>query len=320
MSPGSEHALRNAGKSAEKYTVSLGQMLSETDQDFRKLVSTLLRCGLKIRAEIPKELGALGGVNVYGERQIGIDVWSNDLLASTLLESGLVKEVGSEELSEPKRAADGEFSVVFDPIDGSSNVATNNPVGTIVGVYRGEPLPARGDKLVSAMYMLYGEYTQLVLALDKGVFSFVDSGRGGVLERFKSTGRKIEISDPGEVYGVGGHRYAWPEKLRKFVDSLESRKLKLRYCGCFVGDFNQILFKGGFFAYPELSDSPQGKYRLQFESNPMAYITEKAGGKASDGARRILTIEPTSISQRTPTYVGSHSLVSEYEALAVANS
>ena len=164
------------------------------------------------------------------------------------------------------------------------------------------------------MYFLYGPYHQLVLALQDGVRSFAALGKGSDGTRFVSDGLIRQLPKPPTVYGIGGLREKWTPRVRDFVESLEKRKLSLRYGGSFVGDYNQVLTKGGFFAYPELTDSPEGKYRLQFESNPVGFITEKAGGRASTGTRNILDVQPTSIIQRVPTYLGNPELVQEFES------
>ena len=149
-----------------------------------------------------------------------------------------------------------------------------------------------------------------------GVYLAAPAGQGKGASKFISTGEPHRLPPKGSVYGIGGSRDKWTLKVREFADRLEKRKLKFRYGGSFVGDYNQVLGTGGFFAYPELLDAPNGKYRLQFESNPIAYITERAGGKASTGKGSILDVEPLSISQRVPTYLGNKDLVSEFEGLS----
>jgi len=269
---------------------------------------------------LPRELGLAGGINPYGEKQSQIDVWSNDLFTKKLLRSGLVKRLASEEMEEVAEAKVGEYSIVLDPLDGSSNLKSNNLLGTIVGVYREKPLPAKGRDLHAAMYFLYGPYHQLVLALQDGVHSFATLGKGSQGARFVSDGLIRQLPKPPTVYGIGGLREKWTPNVRVFVESLEKRKLSLRYGGSFVGDYNQILTKGGFFAYPELTDAPEGKYRLQFESNPVGFITEKAGGRASTGTEDILDVDPISITQRVPTYLGDQDLVREFESIYQSKS
>ncbi len=294
-----------------KSSITLDDALESEDTSFRKVISLLAELGLVIARQIPQHLGIARTRNIYGERQEKLDVWANDLIANKLLASGLVSQVGSEELDAPRSAKRGEFSVVFDPIDGSSNLSSDNVLGTIVGVYRDQQLPAKGKDLTAAMYFVYGPYLQFVLASRDGVRVFTGTNTGSGPARFRSDGQLHEIPKPPTVYGIGGLRDKWTPRVREYVEILEKRRLSFRYGGSLVGDFNQVLNKGGFFAYPELVDAPQGKYRLQFEANPMGFITERAGGNASTGKLSILNVEPESISQRIPTYLGDSGLVQE---------
>jgi fructose-1,6-bisphosphatase I len=299
---------------------TLRDIIGTEERSLYKLISLIADLSTILRERIPRELGLAGSTNPYGEKQLQIDVWSNDLFTKKLLRSGLVKRLASEEMDEVAESKAGEYSVVLDPLDGSSNLKSNNLLGTIVGIYREKPLPARGRDLQAAMYFIYGPFHQLVLALHDGVrtFAALSNGSGGT--RFMSDGLIRELPKPPTVYGIGGLREKWTPRVREFVESLEKRKLSLRYGGSFVGDYNQVLTKGGFFAYPELTDAPDGKYRLQFESNPVGFITEKAGGKASTGTGNILDVEPSSIVQRVPTYLGDSELVQEFESIYQSKS
>ena len=290
------------------------------DRSLYKLISLIADLTILIRSRIPHELGLAGSVNVYGEKQLKIDVWSNNLFTRKLSKSGLVSQIASEELEEVVKSKKGEYSVVLDPLDGSSNLKSDNLLGTIVGIYHDRPLPAKGRDLLAAMYFLYGPFQQLVLAIHDGARLFAAVGRGRGARSFVSDGELHRLPKPPTVYGVGGLRDKWTPRVRSFVESLEKRRLSLRYGGSFVGDYNQVLHKGGFFAYPELTDSAEGKYRLQFESNPVGFITEKAGGKTSTGTGSILNVEPLSVSQRVPTYLGDSDLVEEFEAVYRRNS
>jgi len=294
---------------------TLADLLSSEDRSLSKLVSLLADLAVVVQQRIPTELGYSGGVNVYGEKQLKIDVWTNDLFTKKLLKSGLVRRVASEEMDDVAESKSGDYSVVLDPLDGSSNLKSNNLLGTIVGVYHDKSLPANGRDLLAAMYFLYGPFLQLVLALKDGVRLSAAAGKGVGARRFVSDGQIHKLPKPPTVYGIGGLREKWTSVVKQFAESLDKRKLSLRYGGSFVGDYNQVLSKGGFFAYPELTDAPQGKYRLQFESNPVGFITEKAGGRASTGNGNILDVEPTGLVQRVPTYIGDPELVSEFESL-----
>ncbi len=299
-------------------TRTLANVLETEDRSLRKLVSLVSELSFQIVAEIPKALGTTEGVNIYGERQTELDVWSNELLTKKLVRSGLVNQIASEEMEKPLEGGHGEYSVVLDPLDGSSNIKTDNLVGTIVGIYHDQRLPAKGRNLLSSLYFLYGPYIQAAVAIRQGVFLSVAAGRGTGAERFLTTGVPHRLPEKGSVYGIGGLKEKWTPEVREFADRLEKRKLKLRYGGSFVGDYNQVLHNGGFFSYPALVDAPDGKYRLQFESNPVGFITEKAGGRASDGRQNILDVEPTEVAQRVPTYLGNRDLVVEFEGLVRA--
>ena len=306
--------MRNLPGSEPMPQTSMGQVLQTEDRSLRKLVLLLAEISLSIAAQIPKSLGGTNRYNVYGEKQAEMDVRTNDLVTKKLAKSHLVRQLASEETPEPLNFKQGEFSVTLDPLDGSSNITSNNLMGTIAGIYRETRLPAKGRDQIAAMYFLYGPYTQAVVALKDGVYIFVPSGRGsGASGRYVSKGTPHILPEKGSVYGIGGLKQKWTPKVQDFVQSLEKRALKLRYGGSFVGDFNQVLYYGGVFAYPELVDAPNGKLRLQFESNPVAFITEKAGGKGSTGRASILDVEPTSNDERVPTYVGNSDLINEFE-------
>jgi fructose-1,6-bisphosphatase I len=292
---------------------SLGETLREEDHSLRRLILLLADQSLAIAAELPKTLGETSRFNTYGERQEEIDVWSNNLLTKKLAKSGLVKQVASEEIAQPLEMKQGEYAVTLDPLDGSSNIKTNNLMGTIVGIYRGAGLPAKGRDLIASMYFLYGPYTQAVVALSRGVYVFVAAKKLAASRAFLSDGATHRFPEKGTVYGIGGLKEKWTPRVQNFAQSLERKGLKLRYGGSFVGDFNQVLYYGGVFAYPELIDSPNGKLRLQFESNPIAFITEKAGGKGSTGTQLILDVVPKKIDERVPTYVGNADLINELE-------
>lgn len=294
--------------------LTLCEALKGEDRGIGKTVELLADLSLIISNGIPRRLGVGKSRNIYGETQEKLDIWANDLIIRRLLKSELIRSVASEELEEPRSVKHGEFTATIDPIDGSSNVKSNNPLGTIVGLYQ-KSLPARGRDLLCSMYFMYGPYVTLILALPNGVRKFVAAGSGKASVRFISSGETIRLPEHGDVYGVGGLKSKWTPRVKEFVDSLENRSLKLRYSGSFTGDVNQIIHYGGFFAYPELTDAPNGKLRLQFESNPVGFIVEKAGGLASTGHGRILDLEPSSITQRVPTYLGNADLVAEFENL-----
>jgi len=248
---------------------------------------------------------------VYGEQQLELDVWMNDLFVDALRDSKLVAQVASEEMGTVKEVGRGRFSVVLDPLDGSSNVKSNNIFGTIFGIFDRKALPARGTDLFAAGYLIYGPATTFVYATRTGVHEFVQGGDVHP-DEFALIEEGIRLPPKGKLYGIGGHREKWIPEVKAFAGELERELMNLRYGGSFVGDFNQILHYGGFFAYPAQVDKPAGKYRLHFESNPIAFIAEAAGGAGTTGTERILDVAATGIDQRVPTYVGNRDLIDRF--------
>ena len=293
--------------------ITLAEHAGRIDPDLGRLLSGFASLVPRIRRELPVRRDPAATKNVYGEVQLELDVWMNDLFVGACGESRLVSHVASEEMGEVSALGRGRFSVVLDPLDGSSNVKSNNLFGTIFGIFDGKPLPARGSDLFAAGYLIYGPATTLVYATRGAVHEFVQGG-GGRPEEFVRIHEGLKLPPTGKLYGVGGHRETWIPQVKTFVGDLEREMFNLRYGGSFVGDFNQILHYGGFFAYPAQVDKPAGKYRLHFESNPIAFIVEAAGGAGTTGKERILDVAPAGIDQTVPTYVGNRDLVERFRA------
>ena len=302
------------------YTIYLGsqyesKMLAEfgriQEQAHGRGIAAIARASIMVWDNIPWKSGLLSATNPSGETQKAIDVYSNDIFAESLTASGHAAEVASEEMAEPAQGK-GAISVAMDPLDGSSNVESNNPLGSIFGFYS-KRLPTSGRNLAGALYVTYGNVITLTFSFGKGVHRFV-AVRDGPSMSFELLGVDLKLPEKPEVYGFGGQRGQWIAPVRDFVDSLEGRGMKLRYCGTFVGDYNQVLARGGIFAYPQLNRKPRGKLRILYETAPMAFLNEQAGGYASDGKKSILEIEPESLAETSPAYVGSASLVKELEA------
>ncbi len=293
--------------------VTLAQHAGQLDRDLGRLFSRFPVLSSRVRRELPIRRDPAATRNAYGEQQLELDVWMNDVFMEAFRESKLVSQVASEEMGDVKDVGRGRFSVVLDPLDGSSNVKSNNAFGTILGIFDGRPLPARGSDLFAAGYLIYGPATTLVYATAKGVHEFVQGG-GGRPEEFWLIEEGLRLPAQGKLYGIGGHREKWIPEVKAFVGELERELLNLRYGGSFVADFNQILHYGGFFAYPAQVDKPTGKYRLQFESNPIAFVAEAAGGAGTTGRERLLDVSPKGIDQTVPTYVGNQDLVDRFRA------
>ncbi len=295
--------------------VTLPQHAANVDPDLGLLFEDFAPLTTRIRRELPIRRDPAETRNVYGEQQLELDLWINDVIVDELRESNLVSQVASEEMGEVLHLGRGRFSVVLDPLDGSSNVASNNLFGTIFGIYDRARLPARGAELFAAGYAIYGPATTFVYAARGRVHEFVQGG-GARPDEFFLVKEDVRLPPKPKLYGVGGHREMWIPPVKAFVAELERELMNLRYGGSFVGDFNQILHYGGFFAYPAQVDKLGGKYRLQFESNPIAFVAEAAGGAGTTGGERILDVEPKSLDQTVPTYVGNRELVERFRSSA----
>src|SRR3989449_883148 len=288
--------------------VTLADHAGNVDSDLSRLLAAFAGLATRIRRELPVRRDPAATKNVYGEQQLELDVWMNDLFVNALRESTLVSQVASEEMGDVKTVGRGRFSVVLDPLDGSSNVKSNNIFGTIFGIFEGARLPARGSDLFAAGYLIYGPATTLVYAARGKVHEFIQ-GKGSRPEEFVLVHEALRLPPKGKLYGVGGHRGKGIPQVKEFVADLERELMNLRYGGSFVGDFNQILHYGGFFAYPAQVDKPGGKYRLHFESNPIAFIAEAAGGAGATGTGGVLGVAPGGVAQTLPTHFWNKDLV-----------
>jgi len=290
-----------------------------------KYVSSQVRA-----AGIFKLFGAEGSVNVQGEEVKKLDVLANDAFITSLGRSKKVCIMVSEENEEPIVAtASGKYAAVFDPLDGSSNIDANITIGTIFGIYRRntpltekpskEDLLQPGNKLVAAGYTMYGSATVLVLSLGQGVDGFtLDTSSGEFVLTHPNI--KIPPQAKGQIYSVNeGNSKYWDEPTLKYVHGIKfpekGSPYKSRYIGSMVADVHRTILYGGIFMYPADKNSKDGKLRLLYEANPMAFITEQAGGRASDGVTRLLDIVPTKVHQRTPVFLGCAEDVAEVERI-----
>lgn len=250
------------------------------------------------------DLGVAGTSNLYGEQQLALDVLADRIMTKRLSHSGVVGNVLSEENEEiicMSTDCNGLYSVAFDPLDGSSLVDVNLAVGTIVSIFEGCNLLQPGRKQVAAMYILYGPRTTLVYSTGEGVHEFAMNQ----LMEYTLVNEDLQIKPQANIYSPGGLRNLFTPTIESYVQDLEKRGCKLRYSGGFVPDINQVLIKGsGVFMYPHLNGHPNGKLRLSFELNPMAFLVEQAGGAASDGHGPILDRIPQGKSDRAPVFIG----------------
>ena len=289
---------------------TIKEHLETIDNDLAALILKISSIAKTISDELPYRRGKADTKNVFGELQLVADKWADQFIIEELKKSGLVKTVVSEEQPDIVPLNDsGTFNITLDPLDGSSNIESNNLVGTIIGIYK-EDLPTQGKHQVAAMYILYGPVATLVYTAQNGVHEFLYTKEGFVLR-----GENMKLPEPGKLYGIGGLRKDWLPAFRQYIEQLETEGYKLRYGGSFVGDFNQILHYGGIFAYPALIEKPNGKLRLLVESNTMSFIVKQAGGASTTGKSSILDVVPENITQRVPTYIGNKDLIEKLEKI-----
>ncbi len=256
-----------------------------------------------------------GGENVYGEKQIKMDVLANQILVSRLNDNADVSFIASEELESPYEAEvpGGGYSVCFDPLDGSSLVDVNLAVGTIVGVYKGQGVLGRkGREQVASLIAVYGPRLSFMITLGARVDEFI-------FDRDKDTfvlfNENLKIAERGKIFAPGNLNACKTDNwYRDFLNYWINNDYKLRYSGGMVPDVNQIMKKGGgIFVYPGSLNKPEGKLRLIYECAPVAMLVEAAGGVAMNGKERILDLEINSLQQTTPVFLGSKKEVQKAE-------
>jgi fructose-1,6-bisphosphatase I len=275
-------------------------------------------------------LGSAGETNVQGETQQKLDVYANQALLHCLGLRDTVAVLVSEENEEPvrfERALEtGKYIIFFDPLDGSSNIDVNVSVGTIFSIFK-RPSKAERDpesevlqpgiKQVAGGYVVYGSSTILVYTAGKGVFGFTLEPDIGA---YVLSHDNLRMPEQGSFYSVNeAQAQSFPTSYQNYLAALRNgdlgRPYSSRYVGSLVADFHRTILKGGVFLYPPTHDYVQGKLRLLYEANPLAFIAEQAGGAATNGTRRILDIQPTEIHQRTPFVVGSKTEMQAFERM-----
>lgn len=307
------------------------------DSEFATVISSIaLACkqigSLVNRAGISNLTGLAGEQNVQGEDQKKLDVVSNEVFSNCLRSCGRTGVIASEEEDTPvavEETFSGEYVVVFDPLDGSSNIDAGISVGSIFGVYapseecRIEDMDdpeammekcvlnvcKAGNELLAAGYCLYSSSTVLVLSVGQGVWGFTFDPLVG---EFILSHPDIKIPEKGKIYAFNeGNYQGWTPELQDYINSLKDASLwggkpySSRYIGSLVGDFHRTLLYGGIYGYPGDTKNPNGKLRLLYECAPMSFLAEQAGGKGSTGVQRVLDIIPQEVHQRVPLFVGS---------------
>lgn len=288
------------------------------------------------RAGLIDILGLTGEENVHGEKVKKLDAYAQDRIFKAMDHGGHLCAMASEEsealMRIPARFKKGKYVLLFDPLDGSSNIDVNVTIGTIFGIHRRVSGPAGSDgtledclqpgrKMACAGYVVYGSSTMLVYTAGNGVHGFTLDPSVG---EFILSHENIRIPPKGRIYSINeGNSHSWDEPTRRYIEHLKekdpatNRPYGLRYIGSLVADFHRNLLYGGIFLYPaDMSDpaKPKPKLRLLYEGAPLAMVVEQAGGLASTGRERILDIKPTALHQKVPLVLGSRQDVEEYEA------
>lgn len=316
----------------ERHIIEQERLHPEATGAFSNILYEIALAAKMISREVNKAglvdiLGGTDSVNVHGEQVKKLDLYADEVIFKALDHAGLLCCLASEEhedvLDIPPQFPTGKYALLYDPLDGSSNIDANVSVGTIFSIHRKisdhprgslEDCLQAGRRQVAAGYVVYGSSTMLVYTTGAGVHGFtLDPSIG----EFLLSHPNIRIPRPGQrIYSVNeGNWSRWSDGQRRFIDYLkgiDSRNDKpysSRYIGSLVADFHRTLLYGGIFMYPADAKSPNGKLRLLYEAAPLALIAEQAGGRGSDGERDILDIQPESLHQRTPLYLGSRELV-----------
>lgn len=325
---------------------TLGEFVIERQSDFpfakgelSRLLSAIRLAAKVVNREVNKAglmddiLGAAGEENVQGEQQQKLDVYANDKMIAALKAQQEVCGIGSEENEDfiafdKGEAVWGKYVVLMDPLDGSSNIDVNVSIGTIFSIYRRKSKPGTvatlddflqpGVDLVASGYVIYGSSTMLVFSTGNGVNGFTLDTSIGV---FCLSHPNMKIPQDGSMYSINEGNYKqFPEGVKRYIkhcqeeDEESNRPYTSRYIGSLVADFHRNLIKGGIYIYPQTGANPNGKLRLMYENIPLAFLVEQAGGKASDGAQRIMEIKPEDLHQRTPLFIGSKKMVENAEA------
>jgi fructose-1,6-bisphosphatase I len=318
-----EYALDRDCTTLSRHVLQQLQSFGPEAQDLSAIMNRIALAGKLIARRLSRAglmegaLGFTGGINVQGESVKKMDVFANDVFISVFQQSGLVCRLASEEMDEPfyipENCPVGRYTLLYDPIDGSSNVDINLSVGSIFAIrqqegedadHTAQDLLQNGRKQLAAGYILYGPSTMLVYTLGKGVFAFtLDPSLG----EFILSNEHVRIPDHGPIYSVNeGNFWQWDDSMRDYIRYVHRHEgYTARYSGALVGDIHRILFQGGVFLYPGTLKQPEGKLRLLYESAPLAFLMEQAGGRAITGQGDILDVVPDKLHGRTPLFIGS---------------
>jgi fructose-1,6-bisphosphatase I len=324
-------------------TKTLGEFIIENQNEFQyssgelsRIINSIRLAAKVVNYKVNKAglvdiIGAVGEQNIQGEDQQKLDVYANEVFIQTLINREIVCGIASEEnddfitIEGSDNGNNNKYVVLMDPLDGSSNIDVNVSVGTIFSVYRritpiGTPVTLDdflqpGVNQVAAGYVIYGTSTMLVYTTGFGVNGFTLNPAIGT---FYLSHPNMKYPVDGTIYSVNEGNYSqFPQGVKNYIKYCQQeegdRPYTSRYIGSLVSDIHRNMIKGGIYIYPTSSKAPKGKLRLLYECNPLAFIAEQAGGKASDGVNRILEIEPTELHQRISFFCGSKNMVEKAE-------
>ena len=322
---------------------TLGEFIIENQASFRyssgelsRLINSIRLAAKVVNHEVNKAglvdiIGNIGETNIQGESQQKLDVYANDKFIQTLINRNIICGIASEEednfiaINSQDENHQNKYVVLIDPLDGSSNIDVNVSVGTIFSVYRritelGTPVTQedflqKGNQQVAAGYVIYGTSTMLVYTTGDGVNGFTLNPAIG---SYYLSHPNMQFPEDGQIYSVNEGNYIhFPQGVKNYIKYCQkeegNRPYTSRYIGSLVSDFHRNMIKGGIYMYPKSSKASNGKLRLLYECNPMAFLAEQANGKASDGFNRIMDIEPTELHQRVPFICGSKNMVAKAE-------
>ncbi|MDC8006004.1 class 1 fructose-bisphosphatase [Aureisphaera galaxeae] len=323
---------------------TLGEFIIENQGEFKyssgelsRLINSIRLAAKVVNHEVNKAglvdiLGAAGDTNVQGEDQQKLDVFANEAFIKTLTNREIVCGIASEEeddfitIKGRNEKNDNKYVVLIDPLDGSSNIDVNVSVGTIFSIYRritpeGTPVTLEdflqpGKNQVAAGYIIYGTSTMIVYTTGHGVNGFTLNPAIGT---YYLSHPNMKFPETGKIYSVNEGNYVhFPQGVKDYIKYCQAeggdRPYTSRYIGSLVSDFHRNMIKGGIYIYPNTAKDPNGKLRLLYECNPMAFIAEQAGAKASNGFERIMDIQPTELHQRVPFFCGSKKMVEKAES------
>ncbi|MFQ5825265.1 MAG: class 1 fructose-bisphosphatase [bacterium] len=320
----------------ERHITETQRKFPQATGEFSALLNDIALAAKVIAREVNKAglvdvLGFTGETNIHGEQVQKLDEYADSIIFKALDHTGRLCVMASEEqpniIPIPEHLPCGKYALLYDPLDGSSNIDANVSIGTIFSIYRKissgergslEDCLQQGMEQVAAGYIIYGSSTMLVFTTGNGAHGFTYDPSVG---EFLLSHDTIKIPKRGKIYSVNeGNSERWEEGTKKYInyvkqmDKETNRPYSSRYIGSLVADFHRNLLYGGIFLYPADKKNPKGKLRLMYEANPLAFIVEQAGGYASDGQQRILDIHPEFIHQRTPLIIGSYENVKTAEA------